>query len=733
MSDVANLQIKVSADINDLKAQLAAGKISVQQFAQQTGVSLNAAGQQVNSLGLTAKESIDIYNAKMAEARGETVKTGVAIQALGAEATATGNKLTRAFYNLTDPISLAAGAVSRIRREVISLGLGVIIGEAIPFVIDFVSGLGNASKELDEVRKENDKFNESLKESVVKGTAAGITLQGFVDIAKDNTKSLEVRNEALKEANKIFGEHAEKLTLVNIGTAAATVEIKKFTEATIQQALAAKFADKAADLTIKQQEALEKLNAARREEFALQDRNDKLAQRAGVNLVVLQKEYDKVSSALAGVSTQLRNAQAASVGLFSNIDGPKATIGLIAEIEAKIKTLKDNQPSLLDARLIKVSQDEIKALEAQLDSLLGKEKKAGETIADVLKKLKETLGTIDKESIFDKLFGLDTSKDAEKKIQAIFETIKHLATKFHLDPKDAIIQKLLGDAEKIRFDEITKRIRDGFQAELKGTKLIIPPEAFDVGAAEQTGFAAANDYTEGLKRGLILRLKAFHIKFNPLGSPEEFQAQLDDYGDRLKKFEAEATKDLQQFAITGATAIGDAIGEGLANAGKNGGNVFGNLFSSLFKALGAGLRQLGIYAITTSKLIVALKANIGTTLGIAGGIALVALGTLISASASRLNKVPGFAGGGSVNGPGSGTSDSIAAQLSNGEYVIQASAVRNLGLPFLNALNAGRTPTTSQGSVRTIASEGFIASTEVSGQNLRIILNRADATYNRNS
>lgn len=49
-----------------------------------------------------------------------------------------------------------------------------------------------------------------------------------------------------------------------------------------------------------------------------------------------------------------------------------------------------------------------------------------------------------------------------------------------------------------------------------------------------------------------------------------------------------------------------------------------------------------------------------------------------------------FASGGYVSGPGTGTSDSIMAQLSNGEYVIQANAVDRYGVDFLNSLNQMR-------------------------------------------
>lgn len=46
-----------------------------------------------------------------------------------------------------------------------------------------------------------------------------------------------------------------------------------------------------------------------------------------------------------------------------------------------------------------------------------------------------------------------------------------------------------------------------------------------------------------------------------------------------------------------------------------------------------------------------------------------------------------FAEGGFVAGPGSGTSDSIPAWLSDGEYVVRAAAVRRVGAHFLDAVN----------------------------------------------
>lgn len=45
-----------------------------------------------------------------------------------------------------------------------------------------------------------------------------------------------------------------------------------------------------------------------------------------------------------------------------------------------------------------------------------------------------------------------------------------------------------------------------------------------------------------------------------------------------------------------------------------------------------------------------------------------------------------------VNGPGSGTSDSILTKASNGEFMMRQKAVSNYGLRFIDAINRGLVP-----------------------------------------
>ena len=68
-------------------------------------------------------------------------------------------------------------------------------------------------------------------------------------------------------------------------------------------------------------------------------------------------------------------------------------------------------------------------------------------------------------------------------------------------------------------------------------------------------------------------------------------------------------------------------------------------------------------------------------------------GDTAAAAAGANAAGPGLANGGEVDGPGTGTSDSIKARLSDGEYVIPADVVEKLGVQFFDQLrNQFHTP-----------------------------------------
>jgi tape measure domain-containing protein len=163
-------------------------------------------------------------------------------------------------------------------------------------------------------------------------------------------------------------------------------------------------------------------------------------------------------------------------------------------------------------------------------------------------------------------------------------------------------------------------------------------------------------------------------------------------------------------ALGGIYGAGGGMLKNIAGIGKTAGASLKSLFTGK-TSLKGGFKELGSLG---SDLVLTLGSGLakgGLAGGIWGGILGSFTGGLSGTYSELVNmlsgrksdkkdlKIPenlttdyGFASGGYVSGPGTGTSDSIPAMLSNGEFVIKASAVRALGTKRLEALNQGQLP-----------------------------------------
>lgn len=121
-----------------------------------------------------------------------------------------------------------------------------------------------------------------------------------------------------------------------------------------------------------------------------------------------------------------------------------------------------------------------------------------------------------------------------------------------------------------------------------------------------------------------------------------------------------------------------------------------NTLSLFSGGTGTAGKLLGTYniiqgAINTGTKPAETATTVAATTGLAGFTTSVYMATAaLQAMAASKFATFGFATGGYIAGPGTGTSDSIPAFLSNGEYVLTADAVQNVGLPLLDAVNSGR-------------------------------------------
>ena len=188
---------------------------------------------------------------------------------------------------------------------------------------------------------------------------------------------------------------------------------------------------------------------------------------------------------------------------------------------------------------------------------------------------------------------------------------------------------------------------------------------------------------KGLETQIDLAQKAYDAQMAAFDNQLAFaQSQLDALNGVNTSVLSVAAAMQQMNAAVVAALAGQAAGAGKQNTTDN--NV--KLLESVYKAvLGRGLDGNGLATWT------AALAN--------GSVTYENLAQTI-ATGGRLNGetiMPGYATGGLISGPGTGTSDSIFARLSNGEYVMSADAVRMFGTGLLDQMNAGLLPAFANG------------------------------------
>ena len=106
----------------------------------------------------------------------------------------------------------------------------------------------SAAKKL---KDEQGNLNDEILQSTQSAREQGILLKSYIDIANDAALSDNVRNEALKKANELYGDHNQKLTLANINTKAVKESVDGYIQSLIQMAVAQKYSDQVANNIIK--------------------------------------------------------------------------------------------------------------------------------------------------------------------------------------------------------------------------------------------------------------------------------------------------------------------------------------------------------------------------------------------------------------------------------------------------------------------------------------------------
>jgi Ca2+-binding EF-hand superfamily protein len=163
---------------------------------------------------------------------------------------------------------------------------------------------------------------------------------------------------------------------------------------------------------------------------------------------------------------------------------------------------------------------------------------------------------------------------------------------------------------------------------------------------------------------------------------------------------------LQRFKDS-LPSMKEALGVNLINSIESVGNVFANAVSQwdgtakgFFQSLAQGFRSMVQQIISELIRLAVMKAILNIAGSLGGSIG----GAASGGGGGSYGDIgggygAGFASGGMVQGRGTGTSDSILARLSKGEFVMNAEAVKKWGSGFMHQLNSGFTPAFAGGGM----------------------------------
>lgn len=194
----------------------------------------------------------------------------------------------------------------------------------------------------------------------------------------------------------------------------------------------------------------------------------------------------------------------------------------------------------------------------------------------------------------------------------------------------------------------------------------------------------------------------------------------------------EMQKGLGSWSETWADSVIRGI-EGIGDVFANAITQWDGTAQGFFKSLAAGFRSLilSIVAEITKMMVVNAVTRLLTALGMgavsAGTVGATPGSSSIGHTTGQRVGLIGRAFGGLVSGAGTGTSDSIPAMLSNGEFVIPARIVKKFGVDFFESIRGGLMPrpavAMAGGGLASMPSLGSVTNATTNNQNMSNVFN----------
>lgn len=403
--------------------------------------------------------------------------------------------------------------------------------------------------------------------------------------------------------------------------------------------------------------------------------------RAGDAIIVqaLQDGNVSIDDAYNARLAQMRTESAAQRALLQ---------GDLAEIDDALKKAKNGSESgPLRQKRVEV-EAQIKLLDSNLSEESRKlglwkteqERQLGTITARVRVEVANLTGNFDRDAVQAQL---------KAQLQGDYEAAGRLATPDQTSAQrarlDMLVQSGTAQAEfNSKIAEAT-RLQNALSVQEQAVQVLQQTGA--ISALEAEGrIAEARSRQAPQLQAIVVQLQAMRDAM-----PTDAAVAIDAMNASIGQLQNTVTAATPEVVNFGTKAKNIAI-DGLANAA---GNAVAN-FKSLRSIINSTLKQIAGDIVSSgvrSALVDQFKVSSGSSGGSGGGGLWSAIGTLAKG-------VLGYAAGGRIQGPGTGTSDSIPAlvdgvrpiAVSNNEFIQPEKAVRHYGLGFMEAVRSLKLP-----------------------------------------
>ena len=511
------------------------------------------------------------------------------------------------------------------------------------------------------LKEEQTSLNDEILNSKQNALQQGYLLNKYIDIARNATLSDTTRNEALKQANILYGEHNQKLTLANINTKAVKESVDGYIQSLIQMAVAQKYSGQVADNIIKGDKIKAKIddkNLLRQKLTAevrgkqnneSRDLLDVYKDLRGVNKEIYDLELEQGKNILE--LTNLTNRYSDSLikatelgAKFGKVEdtktskGPKQKVSKYEEDLAK-STFNFYKDNLFQAEYYFNQLNDIEKLNALKEAVINKASN------DELTKIEQTYAQN----------SINFHKQIEDKKFAIRQD--SIKRQEYLTEQDQKAKKKILDRD---FQNEMDAIQNKLSAQLKGNR--------------REPLQQAQNYNEAIAGYIIMAMQA--------GRTAE---EIEKLQDKINSLNASAEGTAAAFS-----PIADILNNLATNTLVEFGTQIGNLLSggkfSLDGFLGmiaSALIQIGTHLVLVSKLFLAVKALFASggllaPFMIPIGIAAIAAGVALNSAISKKQNVKAFASGGIVSGPTMGLIGEYPGAKSNPEVVAPLDKLKDM-------------------------------------------------------